>query len=199
MSYFGERGLLDNAPRNATVTTEVQSTIMRLEGDVLLDALQSSPTVLSAIDRSSRTPSIGHRWRRTVAVRRRPGVEQVVSVGGATVVVVGAGYEGKRRAHVRMAELGARLVIVDEPGHWSESLVSDGVAAAWLPRRSSATPTRTPARSSTPSRSSAIRPHGVLTFWEDSVCVAARVAAALGLAGQPAGGGRRGAQQDPHA
>lgn len=50
---FGERGLLDNAPRNATVTTEVQSTIMRLEGDVLLDALQSAPTVLSAIDRSN--------------------------------------------------------------------------------------------------------------------------------------------------
>ena len=50
---FGERGLLDNAPRNATVTTEVQSTIMRLDGDVLLDALQSAPTVLSAIDRSN--------------------------------------------------------------------------------------------------------------------------------------------------
>ncbi len=55
---FGERGLLDNAPRNATVTTEVQSTIMRLEGGVLLDALQSAPTVLSAIDRSN-TPWAG--------------------------------------------------------------------------------------------------------------------------------------------
>jgi len=55
---FGERGLLDNAPRNATVTTEVQSTIMRLEGDVLLDALQSAPTVLSAIDRSN-APWVG--------------------------------------------------------------------------------------------------------------------------------------------
>jgi MFS family permease len=53
---FGERGLLDNAPRNATVTTEVQSTVLRIEGDVLLDALQSAPTVLSAIDRSNKTP-----------------------------------------------------------------------------------------------------------------------------------------------
>lgn len=52
-SYFGERGLLDNAPRNATVTTEVQSTVLRLEGNVLLEALQSAPTVLSAIDRSN--------------------------------------------------------------------------------------------------------------------------------------------------
>ena len=51
--YFGERGLLDNAPRNATVTTEEQSTVLRLEGSVLLEALQSAPTVLSAIDRPS--------------------------------------------------------------------------------------------------------------------------------------------------
>ena len=42
--YFGERGLLDNAPRNATVTTEEQSTVLRMEGSVLLDALQSAPT-----------------------------------------------------------------------------------------------------------------------------------------------------------
>ena len=56
---FGERGLLDNAPRNATVTTEVPSTIMRIEGDVLLDALQSAPTVLSAIDRSNNAPRPG--------------------------------------------------------------------------------------------------------------------------------------------
>ena len=56
---FGGRGLLDNAPRNATVTTEVQSTILRIEGDVLLDALQSAPTVLSAIDRSNKAPFSG--------------------------------------------------------------------------------------------------------------------------------------------
>lgn len=49
--HFGERGLLDNAPRNATVTTEEQSTVLRLEGDALLEALQSAPTVLSALDR----------------------------------------------------------------------------------------------------------------------------------------------------
>lgn len=47
---FGERGLLDRAPRNATVTTEVGSTILRLEGEALLDALQAAPTMLSAID-----------------------------------------------------------------------------------------------------------------------------------------------------
>jgi hypothetical protein len=56
---FGERGLLDNAPRNATVTTEAQSTVIRIDGDVLLDALQSAPTVLSAIDRSNNVQRAG--------------------------------------------------------------------------------------------------------------------------------------------
>jgi biotin carboxylase len=108
-----------------------------------------------------------------------------VSAAGATVVVIGAGYEGKRRAHVRMAELGARLVIVDEPGHWSESLVADGVAAAWL-----GAPVVGDADQDAQAVLDAlavadVRPRGVLTFWEDSVCVVARVAAALGLPGNP--------------
>ena len=108
-----------------------------------------------------------------------------VSVGGATVAVIGAGYEGKRRAHVRLAELGARLVIVDEPGHWSESLVSDGVAETWV-----GAPVVGDADQDARAVLDALavvdaRPHGVLTFWEDSVCVAARVAAALGLPGNP--------------
>ena len=54
-----------SAPRNATVTTEEPSTMLRLEGDVLLDALQSAPTVISALDRSSShrvapAPALGH-------------------------------------------------------------------------------------------------------------------------------------------
>jgi len=52
---FGERGLLDNAPRNATVTTEVDTTLLRLEGDAFLEAIQTSPSILSATDRSSRS------------------------------------------------------------------------------------------------------------------------------------------------
>ncbi len=51
--WFGERGLLENAPRNASVTTVEQSTVLRLEGEALLDALLSAPTVRSAIDSSS--------------------------------------------------------------------------------------------------------------------------------------------------
>ena len=104
---------------------------------------------------------------------------------GATVVVIGAGYTGKRRALSKMAELGARLVVVDEPGHWSESLVAEGVAHAWL-----AAPivgdADVDARAVLDALAEAgTQPDAVLTFWEDSVCVVARVALALGLPGNP--------------
>jgi len=52
-----------------------------------------------------------------------------VSLAGSVVAVVGAGYEGKRRIHRRLQSLGVRLVIVDEPGHWSSALVDEGIAA----------------------------------------------------------------------
>jgi MFS family permease len=53
--YFGERGLLDESPRNATVTTEAQSSLLRVEGDVFLDVLQTAPTLQSALTRVSRS------------------------------------------------------------------------------------------------------------------------------------------------
>ena len=51
-SHFGERGLLDAAPRNATVTTEEASDVLRLEGDVLLEALGSAPAMRTALERA---------------------------------------------------------------------------------------------------------------------------------------------------
>jgi MFS family permease len=51
--HFGERGLLDNAPRNATVATLTATTLLRLEGDVLLEALQSVPAMWTTLDRSN--------------------------------------------------------------------------------------------------------------------------------------------------
>ncbi|MFM2077696.1 MAG: hypothetical protein RJA49_1586 [Actinomycetota bacterium] len=109
----------------------------------------------------------------------------VASPSGATVVVVSGGYEGKRRALVRLAELGASLVVLDETGHWSARLVDDGIAARWLPVTITGD-ADTDARAVLDALSAAgVRPDGVLTFWEDSVCVVARVAAALGLPGNP--------------
>jgi hypothetical protein len=36
------------------------------------------------------------------------------------VVVIGAADAGKRRIYEHMSQLGGRVVIVDEAGHWSE-------------------------------------------------------------------------------
>jgi MFS family permease len=55
---FGERGLLDNAPRNATVTTEMDTTVLRVEGEALLEALQAAPTLRPALDLSSTSPGL---------------------------------------------------------------------------------------------------------------------------------------------
>ena len=169
--YFGERGLLDNAPRNATVTTSVQSTVLRLEGEVLLDALESAPAMRSELTNA-------HRYRRSASGGAR-------DVDGASVLVVSAGYPRKRPIYARMAELGARLVIVDEPGHWSESLVAEGIAARWLAAPTVGDADQDAAAVLDALERAGIRPDGVLTFWENSTNVAARVAASLGLPTNP--------------
>jgi hypothetical protein len=55
---FGERGLLDNAPRNATVTTEVDTVVLWIDGDVLLESLEAAPTLTPALNLSSSAPGI---------------------------------------------------------------------------------------------------------------------------------------------
>jgi MFS family permease len=55
---FGERGLLDHAPRNATVTTEIDTTVLRVEGRALLDALEGAPGLRPALDLSSTAPGV---------------------------------------------------------------------------------------------------------------------------------------------
>jgi len=55
---FGERGLLDRAPRNATVTTEVDTTLLRVEGHALFDALEAAPALRPALDLSSTAPGV---------------------------------------------------------------------------------------------------------------------------------------------
>ena len=51
--HFGERGLLDEAPRNATVTTQEESRLLRIEGDVFLDALQAAPSLRADLARAT--------------------------------------------------------------------------------------------------------------------------------------------------
>src|SRR5262249_27027514 len=116
---------------------------------------------------------------------RRSQMGPAVTVGGATVVVIGAGYPGKRHIYERIAELGARLVLVDEAGHWSEQLVMEGVASHWIAVPNPGDPDVDAAAVLDALSAEAIRPDGVLTFWELRVPVMARVAASLGLPGNP--------------
>lgn len=108
-----------------------------------------------------------------------------VTVAGATVVVVGAGYPGKRRIYERIAELGARIVILDEGGHWSEQLVAEGVASHGIAVPVTGDADVDAAAVLDALAEEGIRPNGLLTFWELSVPVVARVAASLGLPGNP--------------
>jgi hypothetical protein len=55
---FGERGLLDQAARNATVTTELDTTLLRVEGHALLDVLEAAPSLRPALDLSSTAPGV---------------------------------------------------------------------------------------------------------------------------------------------
>jgi MFS family permease len=55
---FGERGVLDRAPRNATVTTETDTTLLRVEGHALLDALEAAPSLRAPLDLSSTAPGV---------------------------------------------------------------------------------------------------------------------------------------------
>jgi biotin carboxylase len=108
-----------------------------------------------------------------------------VTINGPTVVVVGTGYEGKRRYYERLAGLGARLVIVDEPGHWSESLAHEIAGTKWVATPISGDPDADADAILDALERSAVRADGVLTFVENYVREAARVAAALALPGNP--------------
>ncbi len=103
----------------------------------------------------------------------------------ATIVVIGVGYEGKRSIMTRMADLGVRLILVDEPGHWSRSLVDDGVAEQWLQVTITGNPDRDAASVVDALNRAGVSPKGVLTFYEDTIATVARVAATLGLPGNP--------------
>jgi carnosine synthase len=108
-----------------------------------------------------------------------------MSIEGKTLAIIGAGYLGKRRSYVRLAELGARLVVIDEQGHWSSSMVDDGIAVAWLPVAVTGDPDADAAAIVDALSAAAIRPDGIVTIWEPFTAVTARVAALLGLPGNP--------------
>ena len=110
-------------------------------------------------------------------------LDATVSIENTTIVFVGAGYPTKRRLYARITELGARVILVDETDHWSQVLVEDGIVDRWLPVEILGDPDKDARAVCDVLAAADVRPDAVLTFWEDSVCVAARVAAEFGLPG----------------
>jgi biotin carboxylase len=102
---------------------------------------------------------------------------------GATIAIVGVGYPGKRFIYERAAELGVRLALIDHRGHWGEQLVSEGIAAAFVPADLYVhVPNQVQAMlAGLAALDMAF--DGVCTFWEESGPVAARLAKALNLPG----------------
>jgi biotin carboxylase/MFS family permease len=180
---FGERALLDNAPRNATVTTTSATRLLRIDGEALIEALQATPALRMALDLDAET---GRPVAKTAAPELAAEPEEVVDADAATVVVVSAGHPRKRRLYERLHAIGVRLVIVDEPGHWSQALVEDGIADRWLGAPITGNPATDADTVLAALSDAGVRPDGVLTFWEDGAPVAARVARALRLPGNPA-------------
>jgi biotin carboxylase len=76
-------------------------------------------------------------------------------------------------------------VVLDEPGHWSESLVETGLAVKWIPTAVTGEPDTDAATVLDALARAGVQPDGVSTIWEDSTEVVARVALALGVPGNP--------------
>ncbi len=117
---------------------------------------------------------------------------------GKRIVIVGAGYEGKRFIFERAKELGVRIVLVDKgltgwakvkdsvrtffdkksQDHWAKGLVSEFIAVdTGKPAEALAALKRKLARSVR----TAAPIEGITTFWEDDVPLTADLAEALGL------------------
>lgn len=52
---------------------------------------------------------------------------------GAIVVIITAGYSGKRFIYQKIKELGCRAVILDAEDSWSSKLVDEGVIEKFMP------------------------------------------------------------------
>ena len=97
---------------------------------------------------------------------------------GKTVVIVGAGYTGKRFIFERAKELGVKILLVDKADTWASEF--DNVTV--IPVDNSAPEALAQAKKKL---AAAIRkvgpPDGITTFWEDDVVLAADLAKSLGL------------------
>jgi carnosine synthase len=96
---------------------------------------------------------------------------------GKTIVMVGAGYEGKRFVFERARELGVKVVLVDRPGTWAEKLVSEFIP---IKEGLSDEDAAKSALEELDARGLRAQVDGVTSVWEDDVPLTAKIAEELG-------------------
>jgi carnosine synthase len=97
---------------------------------------------------------------------------------GKRIVIVGAGYEGKRFVFEKAKELGVHIILIDKPTTWAKDLVSELIP----------TDNTKPAEALAQARKKLLasarkngKIDGITTFWEDDVELTADIARALNL------------------
>ena len=120
---------------------------------------------------------------------RQPGpagdAERRSLLSGSRVAVISPGYEGKRFLYERAHELGVELVLLGEPDNWSRILVDEGIADRYLEMELLGDPDLAAETIIQALGDEAAGIDGIVTFWEDAVPAAMRVAEILGLPGSP--------------
>jgi biotin carboxylase len=97
---------------------------------------------------------------------------------GKTVVIVGAGYEGKRFVFERAKELGVKIILVDKADIWAKEY--DNVTVVPVDNTSADALAQAKKKLAAAIRKTG-PPDGITTFWEDDVVLTADVAKYLGL------------------
>lgn len=99
---------------------------------------------------------------------------------GKRIVIVGAGYEGKRPIFERARELGVDIILVDSPKSWANDprYISELIPTDNTKPAEALTAARKKLRRSARKNG---RLDGITTFWEDDVVLTADLAKELGL------------------
>jgi carnosine synthase len=102
---------------------------------------------------------------------------------GSVIVFVCAGYPGKRFIYERARELGIISIIVDECSSWAKDLRTDGIIDFFIGVDMTTVLDTIVEDCVKQIRGFGLHPDGVCTFVELSVCLSAKLAAALGCPG----------------
>ena len=128
---------------------------------------------LDALIATDRIGTHSREWVATMLQRARRD-----ALRGKRIVIVGAGYEGKRFIFERAKELGVKIILIDKPTTWAKDLVSELIP----------TDNTKPAEALSSARKKLLasarkngKIDGITTFWEDDVELTADIARELGL------------------